>query len=361
MLIATAADLHLSPFIWTSHRAIVGDAYYALGLITRELLNLREQHPDETIVFVIPGDIFDSTTPDPYTEKIFKDNINVLRLQKIHVLTIQGNHEYHAKTARATLFDTVPLSDTPLIIDGVKFCGIDFTASTEELHEKVSVIPECDYLAMHTSFRHLLGFEDKWQIEKDDIPGHIKNVLVGDIHKQSRVTNEEGVHIVSPGSTHPRDVAEINGGHGVYVFSHEAGITTGEWHNVEPRKFYIASVMDENDLARLRNLEVTQTSASGLPSVIILTVVNDLYKQAVVIAEGKGVLVVSKGALRPMMPDEQVAVQTEIPPLPACLPMVLNAKQEPEPFALLEQLLTTGDPEAVLDAEYNKFTGKETV
>lgn len=355
MIICSTADDHLSPFIWTSHRSIAGDAYYAMGMITKEILQIKEEAGDEEVILLKAGDIFDTTTPDPHTEEILKMNMEVLLLKGIKIFSIQGNHEYHAKTARATLFGTTPLSAVPIKIDGVSFCGIDYTASSAELHEKVSMIPPCDYLVMHTPFRHLLGFADKYQIEASDIPAHIKNVIVGDIHKQHLLTNDQGVHILSPGSSHPRKIPEISEGHGLYVHKHEEGIKSGRYVNVTPREFYAVNIETQAALDNFKHMDVTWADRNLQP-VIILQVMGEFYKQAVAIGEQKGALVVSKEILKI---DESISIESisdaKIPTLEEALPKVVQKKQEPEVFALLEQLLTTKDPESVMEEHRNKF------
>lgn len=361
MIIISTGDDHLSPFIWNSHRSIAHDAYYAMGMITKEILDIKAVSGDEEVILLKAGDIFDTTTPDPYTEQILKMNMDMLLQSGVKVFSIQGNHEYHAKTARATLFGTTALTMEPTVIGGVSFCGIDYTASSAELHEKVSMIPPCDYLVMHTPFRHLLGFEGKYQIEKDDIPAHIKNVIVGDIHKQHIITTDDGVHILSPGSSHPRKIPEIAGGHGMYVHNHEEGIDNGSFVNVMPRQFHVLHVEDEIGMTQLRNLSVTQ-SEGMLPPVIILKVLGDLYQAALSIAESKGAFVVSKEILK-MEDTIDISSITDvtIPTLLEALPQVISSTIEPEPFALLEQLLTTKDPEAVIGVVWDNYMKEEAV
>jgi len=353
------ADLHLSPFIWNSHRAIIGDAYYALGMITGELLKLRTSMPaDEELVLLIAGDIFDSTTPDPYTEKILQQNLGVLKEHGVVVLSVQGNHEFHAKTARASLFGTQTLGEIPYVVNGVTFCGIDYTASTEELHEKVAAIPPCNYLVMHAPFRHLLGFADKYQIEKDDIPGHIENVIVGDIHKQSLIQNAEGTRILSPGSTHPRSITEIEGGHGVHIHKQGSGMDAGSWMNVLPRKFIELTVMEESDADVLRGQDL-RTYDEPLQPVIIMKVTGEAYGKAMAVAEETGALVVSKSALKVEAMDTQIEVQEEIPTLLEALPLVIQATAEALAYSLLEQLLSANDPKGTLDAFRDKMISEE--
>lgn len=353
MIIISTADDHLSPYIWTSHRSIAGDSYYAMGMITKEILKIKEEAGDEEVILLKAGDIFDTTTPDPYTERILKSNMEVISSAGVKIFSVQGNHEFHAKTARATLFGTIPLSVEPLTLRGVSFCGLDYTASTKELHEKISMLPPCDYLVMHSPFKHLLGFEDKFQVDMEDIPAHIKNVVVGDIHKQSLVTNSQGVNILSPGASHPRTVKEIKGGHGLYVHKHEEGIQQGRFINVSARNFHVIDVASEEDLEKLRNLELGE---SVLPPVVVLQVLGTFFKKALFIAENKGALVIPKEIA---IINEKIKVKNisdiKIPTLLESLSHVIQAKKEPEAFGLLEQLLPSDDPESVLDNFVTNF------
>jgi len=360
MLIISTADDHLSPFIWTSHRAIAQDSYYAMGMITNAIVDIKRKAGDEEVVLLKAGDIFDTTTPDPLTEQVLKANIKMLVDAGVHVLSIQGNHEFHSKVPRASLFGTFPLDCPPggpirpVTIEGVVFVGIDYTASSAELHEKIAMVPPCDYLILHSPFRHLLGFADKYQIEKDDIPAHVKNVVVGDIHKQNVTKNSQGVYILSPGSSHPRKIPEITEGHGFYIHKHEDGITSGRFENFEPRRYYMYNIENDAGIDSLKRLKVE--TDKQLQPVIILEVVSELYKQAMNIAESTGALVVPKAILKI---DESVKMdnisEVDIPELIDALPTVVQRKSEPGVFSLLEQLLASDDPESVLEETRNKM------
>ena len=65
---------------------------------------------------------------------------------------------------------------------------------------------------MHSAFKHLLGFDDMWQVQEEDIPEYIGHVLVGDIHKKD-ITGR----IVSPGSLSVNNISEFTQKHGVWV------------------------------------------------------------------------------------------------------------------------------------------------
>jgi hypothetical protein len=92
--------------------------------------------------------------------------------------------------------------------------------------------------------------------------------------------------------------------------------------------------------------------------VVIVEVLGAFYQRAAAIIDSKEVLSIIKALITVDEESTEADVSlVKIPTLPEALSHVIQQKSEPEPFALLEQLLTTDDPEGVMDNIYNRFIG----
>lgn len=208
MKIVFAADIHMRETIWVRHPAIKGDSFIAFKQLCEYAFRLSLKDP--TIV-ILGGDIFDSTFPSGQCENAFKEAIECLR-GKVPVYFIEGNHDKE-DVPRPLLWGCTQLTETPIEINGVSVCGINFTRNKEQLQTTLANLSPCDYLVLHSPFKHLLGFAGKWQLEYTDIPSYVGKVLVGDIHVKSVYKN-----IYSTGSLAVNGVSEFTTDHGFFVF-----------------------------------------------------------------------------------------------------------------------------------------------
>lgn len=208
MKIAFAADLHLRENIWVKHPSIRYDTFMAFRTLCLRLRDLTRK--GERVILILGGDIFDSPFPSGQCEKAFVDALSLCPL--VDVFFISGNHDLE-KTARPSLWNCRQLTRVPEEVEGVTICGLDYTRNKEKLQEELSNIPACDFLVLHSPFRHLLGFAGKWQLEKDDIPPQVGKVLVGDVHVHNITDN-----IYSPGSLCVNGISEFESEHGFYLF-----------------------------------------------------------------------------------------------------------------------------------------------
>lgn len=212
MKLVFAADLHLRENIWVKYPDIFGDSFSAFRKLCEHCAHLSES---EKTILVLGGDIFDSPFPSGTCEQAFKECIDILKEKKVAVYFILGNHDKE-DTPRPELFGCYHLDTTPTAIfdDGeyITLCGIDYTRNREQLQETLSNLSGCNYLVLHSPFKHLLGFAGKWQLEKEDIPPQVERVLVGDIHVKNITDN-----IYSPGSLSVNGVREFTTDHGCFV------------------------------------------------------------------------------------------------------------------------------------------------
>lgn len=345
MKIAATADNHLSQRTWSSLRSITGDSYYALGSMTKAVLDQKAD------ILVMAGDIFDSTVVDPMTEKVLQGNLKLLRDNGVEVLSVMGNHDRSTSISRSSLFGTTQLTITPLDINGVSFCGIDYTPSTEDLQEKLSCVPPCDYLVLHAPFRHLLGFEGRYQLELQDVPAHVGCVIVGDIHVRDFTRSPEGVLVFSPGSTHPLSLAEVDHDHGVSIWNHgDQSPEDSDFFPTDVRGYYNADLSKEESLPLFEKTitDSMNEDAHELPPVFTIRVMKSLRGDALSVAERLGALIVS---LIVKDDDEVVVEETKgetADTLDAALVKALDKKKYPKVFDLVQRLLNATDPEAEL-------------
>jgi len=226
-MIHIAADLHLRPCIWKGHPEISGDQYRAWA----QLCNAVAEDPDG--VLILAGDTFDTPCPSGETEYVFRKGMDLLRSKGRRCLFISGNHDIEG-IPRPVLFGAEPL-DEPRDILGMKAAGVHFTRSSTELHNTIESFPPLDILVLHTGFRHLLGFNETWQISKEDIPDSIGMVFSGHVH----VHSEEG-KVYSPGSLALHRADEIDKGHGWFIVNPADGSVT--WREVMTRMFVSVDV-----------------------------------------------------------------------------------------------------------------------
>lgn len=244
MYIVFAADIHLRPYIWRSYKDIKDDSYLAWHQLCDFVLNKVFRSFNEPTVLILGGDIFDSTTPSGKSENAFKTGLDKLA-GKVPVYFIPGNHD-EEEVARPLLWNCIPLSEAPIKIDDTIICGIPYTRNVDLLHEKIANIPPCDYLVMHSAFKHLLSFDEMWQVQEDDIPEYIEHVLVGDIHKKD-ITGK----IISPGSLAVNNVKEFSQEHGVWVIN--TNTNTQSYHPIFTR-FFTTHIINENSISQIAEL-----------------------------------------------------------------------------------------------------------
>jgi DNA repair exonuclease SbcCD nuclease subunit len=242
MKIIFMADLHLTPYIWTSMKQVEGDAYRAFLWAVRKI---EADYKNSTVLF--GGDIFSEKTPDSYTEYILQEGCRSLLDAGCRLYGVEGNHDFAPKIPRFELFGITPLDTETAVTAGSRtIAGIPYTASSVELRTRLNEAPPCDYLVMHAPFRHLLGFDGAWAVQMEDIPAHVRNVLVGDIHVKDVRENKNGTRVFSPGATHPRKSGEFKSDHGFFVIDSEKG--DYEYISIPGRQFFEYEVLEGEHL-----------------------------------------------------------------------------------------------------------------
>ena len=265
------ADNHIKKRTWTNSALLQEDAIWALT-------TLGDSVENKTDTIVIGGDLFDTNRP---TSKDVIDTIFYLRYKFKFIHYIRGNHD----SVDPSFIGAINDNDAEICLEihepdaaylqpdagdldlGVSYrttqeayiLGIPYINNTKDLVGYISYyvaqwrklkIDKPLYLLLHTSFKHLLGFDGAYQLTVDDIKNLCGNdpiyVLTGHIHtRDTTVYNERGAYIHSPGSTYPLSSDAM----GIHCYGSLITYATGEIENIpcDVRKYVELSVEDIKD------------------------------------------------------------------------------------------------------------------
>ena len=317
------ADQHLTPYIWAGRPEIYGDAYTGLAGMEQEIIVNRHS------AVVLAGDVFNSPFPDGDSLYAFSRFCKMVHDHGGKIYAVQGNHDKSA-TPLFKSYDVIPLTSAPILTEGgLRICGLDWMP-TQQLQQALSGIPECDLLVMHAPFRHLLGFEGKWQLELKDIPEHIKNVVSGDIHRFNLAEMSPGRMFISPGSTRLNTLSELREAKGFVTCT---DLKDFKHVTYEPRLFRFADTPEQaqEQLDKIR-------LADKLPLKPVLFVPEQVHK---LYADAKDVIILSynQQAVSQRKEELQADPGKEIS-LISFLPDVIDKDKEPDLYSFIEGALS---------------------
>ena len=331
-----ASDLHLKPASSYRKTLLVGDAYYALKQIEQYILD----HGVSTLI--LGGDVYDSNQPAGESSNLVSALVRNLTAHNVKVFYIEGNHDrinpnpylvkqYRVEHRLLSSSGAQRLGTGLHEIDGMVFQGIDYCPS-DKLHEKLQTMHWCDVLCIHAGFRHLIGFEDAYDLEKKDIPDTVKQaVLVGHIHVADSHQMENGVSIHSSGSTWPWRIDEAQKKHGFLHF--DGDIHNPKYVDLDCRKYF--------DIDEEQDILVTLSEDHVLPPVL-------RYKRSKLpnlkyedYGEAVKLIAMSDDADVEELLD---ANEENAADLMDALIIGVPAEQYPQLFTLLKELLDSQDP-----------------
>jgi len=208
------ADLHLEGFPWSRREEFYGDSFRALESAQQVILN-DTIVPDKDKVVFLSGDITNKKAIEDDTAMALRMFIAALHAKGIAVYYVNGNHDMSLRThmGHVGVFGGVHIHEQHLQIGDFTVYGLDWVPRGE-LHEKLKNIPGCDILFLHCAFKHLLSFEGAYDLDMEDLPEHLTNVFVGDVHVTDVSQNKHGTNVVSPGPLHPCAISQP-GPHGM--------------------------------------------------------------------------------------------------------------------------------------------------
>jgi DNA repair exonuclease SbcCD nuclease subunit len=243
-MIVFAADLHITEQVWRARKDLKGDAFRALAALKDQILALHKQ---EHVSVILGGDVFDSGKVRGPSLESFTEFVDTLYESDIPVYFIQGNHDRDLDRPIAEVQGAVSLHKTCTEIDGLMCYGLDWM-TREELQIELQQIPgNVDVLILHGMAEHLLSFEAAADFSLDDIPTHVKHVLVGDIHVRDVFKYTSGT-CVSPGPMHPTKIDQ----EGPFGFNTlRQGSTDWESYDIPGRPISRFVIMTEQEALNL--------------------------------------------------------------------------------------------------------------
>jgi len=196
-MIVGVADCHLGKSIKESDVEFQEDSFLALERLYQQVITLKAS----AVIFA--GDVVDKSAATGAVSESLIKFIGGLLKKGVKTYFIQGNHdkqtEWHKrKVPLLASFGAISLHKTLTDIDGVSVYGLD-CQPFNKLKEELLSVPPCDLLVLHQSSAHLLHVKDAQELFISDIPAHVKNVLVGDIHVFDLTALPSGGVVCSPG------------------------------------------------------------------------------------------------------------------------------------------------------------------
>jgi len=348
------ADIHLTKYNWTHRKDIEGDSYRALQEACSVII--EDTAADKSVI--IAGDIFDTKRVDGESLLCFFTNMKRLWDLKIPVYYIQGNHDLNTTPIPDIIQEFIAddllihIHDKEVTIDGFTIRGLDYMPRADLL-EAIEVVPACDYLVLHCAFEHLLGFEGAYQLTLDDLPSHVQNVLVGDIHIPDVTKTRKGV-CVSPGPLHACQVSQDQTKCIVKISEDKP-----EFVPLPNQRCIFRYVV--KDIAQCSEVEseiaeiLTRGYITIKPIIDIKYAIDLSEEMTTLIAKyANDCLFFIKGSAQKELAVEEAAIY-ERTTLFGCLASVMDPEEESEKYDFMQELLE-GDAQAVIDKKIEEVT-----
>lgn len=201
--VLVASDLHLSEKIWSSF-PILDDSYFSW----HQIVDLAIDNDCEAII--LAGDLLDKQKNASASVYHLMTGLKKLSDAGITVYYNQGQHEYqtipwmelHGKCIHLNGKQVYELGD-------YRLSGIDYSPSSDLMAFFSSkVARQADILAMHQVWEDFMGTLCSSQAKFFDLPANVKLLITGDLHKNLIERTDEGLTVLSPGSTHLRSISE---------------------------------------------------------------------------------------------------------------------------------------------------------
>ena len=351
-----AADLHLARRIWKSRPDLEKDSFLALAALSGALLHQGNPKPT---ALLLAGDIFDASKLDGSTLNAFTMFADELYEADVPVYFVQGNHDYD-KMPHAQVQGNTCINEQLVEIDGQKVYGLDWRPR-QQLRAALESVPECDLLLLHAAFEHLLGFEGAYDLSLEDIPPHVKNVFVGDIHVRDTTRLNGKGWCVSPGALHPCNMAQ-GGPHGYVTW--EGGESEFEFVDIPTRDIIRCQVEAETCLEELAQILANSTPAEGydhLAPIVEIKFPNeftDAVTRLVLKHDGTFPFFVKGSAAGKSLTIAELKKYQESfqrMNLADSLDVIVDPEAQPRLFGLVEALLQSNNPQDVIDQEMERL------
>jgi len=205
--ISFIADSHIRQKTWKRVPRITGDAVYALDLAVAHCIATGSK------ALCHGGDLFHTKHPES-TEVIHAVNsFNRLASAGIPVYAIQGQHD-QTVPPWVTLGQVNHVNGKVFQPGGLfDVYGLDARLKDSLPLSYEDIPADCQVIMVHQLIKQAFDFEDKWDMDLDDLPPQVKLVIAGDYHERTDLYTEKGVHLVYPGSQYLSRGKEAAGGY----------------------------------------------------------------------------------------------------------------------------------------------------
>jgi len=197
---ATTADLHIRDYIWSSRPRLSKDAIIAMQYVFNYCI-------ENDLSLKIAGDAFHTLAVLPEHVGALFTEIDKMREAGLPVYYIQGNHDLNAQPWMSlhpwpTDLDLQlrEVDEANEVVYGLQSRGED------ELKQALQNVPErANTLLMHQAEVRAMPFNPNFDL--NDVPPHIRLVLIGDIHAAQMYRNENTM-LCYPGSPSVTDIGQ---------------------------------------------------------------------------------------------------------------------------------------------------------
>lgn len=354
-MLYVAADLHLSPTIWSNMPSLRGDSYCALD----QIVDVCVQSPAPSALLLC-GDIFDKPKPDSESVERFRAAMDRLRAAGVKVYAIQGQHEKADPPWATALGAAHYVGDgTPFNLDvanGTGVCdkpsviGLDYTSAADlkqKLKDTLKQVKKLDILMLHQMARQAIDIEGSWNFDLDWVKKCVKLVLMGDYHEHLNTGR-----LWYPGSTHMRNIDEIGP---KYFLRVETPSLKVEPIELETRPTLVLRVLTEDQLtesvAKIMDFECkSEHEEIAIPLVVVKysPTVRDVVPRIEEACQSREFMLRLKTLVGDTDSDESELPQSDAT-LQGCLDQLVSREDDEELHSFVSSLLVSPDAKTVLE------------
>jgi len=367
-----SSDWHLDTHAWANRPSLCGDSLAALREIVQLALDLN-------CPLIAAGDLLERRQNLPLPVQELREQLDRMEAAGLPVLYIQGQHEYASPPWLSAVHPHpihLPSAEEPIrLADGRRVVGEDWTPAAD-LPGVLTEWPEdADIGVLHQVCDAWMGGITVAELGWDQVP-HVSQLVVGDLHKRKleQAVGKQGqpMTVLSCGSTNLREISEERVKFAAILYD-DGSI---EWHELASR-MVIASpdLLVEQMLVdwladELPPLLQQCKESEALPEdlrepIVYVRVHQDLPGAAKRVQQamgGYGHLFVKVLKATPADSDGvESEVAGEQPTLLSVLPTVVSATDDPELFAVANQLLSSDEPALVLASLREKRLAGESI
>lgn len=206
MLLAQG-DMHVTHYIWTKHRDIIGDGRLGFEQVVDQAIRLRDEGAIRYLFLL--GDLFDTINPHTSLIAFVRKQLERCQEANLPVYYIDGNHD------KRTTPWLEAIHDWPQYVgDGKPFhptgcpvmAALDYNDATTVEDWCAQLDSEVEVIFLHQQCRQYMDIPGMWDFDLAWVPTTVKRVIMGHVHEPW--THEFGDDQIAyyTGSTHLRAI-----------------------------------------------------------------------------------------------------------------------------------------------------------